>query len=62
MQIPQPPTEVFRYREGDFFKTPDSLVFCVAANIRVAMKSFVKKQSHLPPLPESVNRVGCFLV
>ena len=26
------------------------------------MKSFVKKYSHLPPLAESVNRVGGFLV
>ena len=26
------------------------------------MKSFVKRYSHLPPLSESVNRVGDFLV
>ena len=65
MQISHPPREVVRYREGDFFESPDSLVLCVSADMRVAtapMKSFVKKFSHLPPLAESVNRVGGFLV
>ena len=65
MQISHPPREVVRYREGDFFESPDSLVLCVSADMRVAtapMKSFVKKYSHLPPLAESVNRVGGFLV
>ena len=65
MQISHPPREVVRYREGDFFESPDSLVLCVSADMRVAttpMKSFVKTYSYLPPLAESVNRVGGFLV
>ena len=65
MQISHPPREIVRYREGDFFESPDSLVLCVSADMRVAttpMKSFVKTYSYLPPLAESVNRVGGFLV
>ena len=45
MQISHPSREVVRYREGDFFESPDSLVLCVSADMRVAttpMKSFVK--------------------
>ena len=45
MQISHPPREVVRYREGDFFESPDSLVLCVSTDLRVAttpMKSFVK--------------------
>ena len=64
MQISHPPREVVRYREGDFFESPDSLVLCVSTDMRVAtapMKSFVTKYSHLP-MAESVNRVGGFLV
>ena len=63
MQISHPPREVIRYREGDFFESPESLVLCVSADMRVAtapMKLFVKKYSYLPPLTESVNRVGGF--
>ena len=65
MQISHPPREVVRYREGDVFESPDSLVLCVSADMGVAtapMKSFIKKYSHLPPLAESVNRFGGFLV
>ena len=64
MQISHPPREVVRYRERDFLETPESLVLCIFADMRVVtapMKSFVKKYSHLPPLAESVNRVGGFL-
>ena len=65
IQISHPPREVVRYREGDVFESPDSLVLCVSADMGVAtapLKSFVKKYSHLPPLAESVNRGGGFLV
>ena len=64
MQNSHPPREVVRYREGDFFESPDSLVLCVSADMRVAtpMKSIVKKYSYLRPLAESLKRVGGFLV
>ena len=65
MQISHPPRKVVRYREGDFFQPPESLVLCISADMRVVtapMKSFVKKYSHLPPLAELVNRIGGFLV
>ena len=65
MQLSQPPREVVRYQEGDLFESPESLVLCISADMRVVtapMKSFVKKYSYLPTLTESVNRVGGFLV
>ena len=65
MQLAHPPREVVRYREGDFLESPDSLVLCIAADMRVStapMKYFIRSYSHLSPLGESVNRVGGFLV
>ena len=65
LQISHPPREVVRYHEGDFFEPPESVVLCISADLRVVttpMKSFVKKYSHLPPLAESVYRIGGFLV
>ena len=65
MQLHHPSREVVRYREGDFLESPDCLVLCIAADMRVSsapMKSFIRSYSHLSPLGESVNRVGGFLV
>ena len=65
MQVPHPPREVVRYEEGHFMDSPHSLVICVPADMRVTtapLKEYLKKYSHLPPLPESVNKVGGFLV
>ena len=64
-KLAHPPREVVRYREGDFLESPDFLVLCIAADMRVStapMKSFIRSYSHLPPIGESVNRVGGFLV
>ena len=53
MQISHPPREVLRYPEGDFFDSPESLVLCISADMRVVtapVKSFVKKYSIYPLL------------
>ena len=65
MQLAHPPREVVRYREGDYLESPDSLVLCITADMRVSttpMKSFIRSYSYLSPFGESVNRVGGFLV
>ena len=65
MKLAHPPREIVRYREGNFLESPDSLVLCIAADMRVSTaptKSFIRSYSHLLSLGESVNRVGGFLL
>ena len=59
--IHRPPRKVVRYKTGDFINAGDALVLCSSAAMRVLnppMIAFVRRYSHLQPLPESLNQVG----